>query len=521
MFSNISHTRLLLGSLFLVAALIACGGGGGSSTLTPLTYTGNTSPAVITLENATQLVANVLYAGDSGSNLPTGVDARDTGTSPAAATPGLDYLDALIRSIKANAVYHAASRTDIAYRIDIDEPLFCESGSASMTGTLDENTGLGTLTLTYNDCTVEGFTFDGQASLTFLEFDFGYSLPVNSRIDITLLTVKGMGFSGSMSGQIGLQLEPQNNRDVTLLNYVAKDNLSGKMFRYENLVITTVYDNYFTPTTMSQSLTGEPGRTYDSTWGYVVIDTSVAMVYSSILKIYPDLDGVVTFTGASGASIRLTVLSEDSLLFELDLDDVAGYEQSRILSWNDLAIDANTDLSSIDESNVLRVPFVDQTLTGFTSDAYVGQTFSLPEAASLQQLTVYLTCTTGIDFHLLLVETGIDPVTGLHPTTVLYESATVSVPAAFASTPISIDLSATQINPNQTYALILDGYVAYTGISRDCQAAVNWPNPYPLGSYIHSGTYPAHTTTREENFDDFWYEDDQYDMSFILEYTTD
>ena len=85
---------------------------------------------------------------------------------------------------------------------------------------------------------------------------------------------------------------------------------------------------------------------------------------------------------------------------------------------------------------------------------------------------------------------------------------------------VSVNLAGTPVNAGQTYAWILDGYVAYSGISQYAAVAVDWPDPYKDGSYLSSGSFVNHTTTREENFADFWYEDLQYDMSFLLEYQT-
>jgi hypothetical protein len=225
------------------------------------------------------------------------------------------------------------------------------------------------------------------------------------------------------------------------------------------------------------------------------------------------------FTGAAGSSIRVTVLSGEQLQFELDVDGQPGYEESRILSWDDLAINADIDLSGIEQVQVLRVPLGDGTLSGLDSNSYIGQTFKMKQAVTAEKLTVYIAnATTGIDFQMLLVE--VDTTSGVpRPTNVLFESDRISVASTYGTIPVTVNLGSLNLNAGQTYAWLLDGYVYGSADTlQSANIAVGWPDPYTDGLLISSGSFVLHTTTRAENFADFWYPNEQYDMSFILEY---
>jgi len=496
-----------------------CFGGGGSDTPATLTYSGNTDSAVITLQNATTLVANVLYGGESGTNIPVAVSVSENSVRSAGVLTQVETFQAIAKIIEDKIGSNDVSLARILTGIDIDEPLECESGTGFLSGELDDVTATGTLIFTYDNCLVEGTTYNGTGSFIVDYFDFGYLLPTDVRVVFSLMTVSSAEFSGSISGTIRLQTMIEMNAETITLNYVAKDNLTGKMYKYDNFDVATVYDNFYTPTSKTQGYIGTPARVYDSTYGYVDVKTLTSLAFSSVSLTYPDLDGVMVFTGAAGSSIRVTVLSGEQLQLELDIDGLPGYEESRILFWNDLAVNADTDLTGIEQVQVLRVPLSGSTLSGLDSNSYIGQTFKMQQAVSAEKLTVYIAnATTGIDLQLLLVE--VDTTSGTpRPTNVLFESEKISVASTYGTVPVTVDFKSISLNAEQTYAWLLDGYVYGSADTlQSANIAVGWPDPYADGSIIFSGSFVSHTTTREENFADFWYESSQSDMSFILEY---
>jgi hypothetical protein len=120
------------------------------------------------------------------------------------------------------------------------------------------------------------------------------------------------------------------------------------MYKFEDFMMTSVFDDIYFPTTMSTTFTGSPARVYDSIHGYVDVDTTIPFVHSSMALDYPDSDGVMLFYGAGSSSIKLTVLSASHIMIELDLDGVPGYEVLNYLLWEELAADASTDLTDAD-----------------------------------------------------------------------------------------------------------------------------------------------------------------------------
>ena len=500
-------------TLVVSISLIRCGGGGGGDAPADLTYSGNTSIAVITLKNAVTLVANVLYAGESSANFPVSVSVSEEASRSAGILVQSEIIGVLSEIIRESVYGEDAADPRPAIGIEIAQPLTCDSGSGYLSGTLSDTDATGTLTFTFSNCVIGEITFDGTGSYIVDYFDFSYLLPTDVRIEFKLMSMSGAGFNGSASGTIRYQALINESKDIFTLNYVARDNLTGKMYKYEGLAVTTAYDNYFSPSTKGVTYTGSPARAYDSVHGYVDISTPAPLKFSSAALSYPDIDGVMIFNGAAGSSIRVTVLSAENLQLELDLDGISGYEESRILYWDELAVNVETDLTDMDSLHVLRVPVTGGSLTGLRSNGYFGQTFKLYEDATAERLTVYFRSGV-INFRVLLVEVMTEP--EFHPTNVLFESGTISV--AQLDTPVTVDFGGVSLNAGQTYAWILDGYVEYDGTDQSSMIYVVdylGDYSYPDG-FIFSSTFTA--GTREEHFADFWYTDERYDMSFILEY---
>jgi hypothetical protein len=255
--------------------------------------------------------------------------------------------------------------------------------------------------------------------------------------------------------------------------------------------------------------TGPPARAYDSVHGYVDINTTTPLKYSSVALIHPDMDGVVILTGAAGSSIRVTVLSMDNLQLELDIDGIAGYEESRVISWKDLVLNVETDLTSADAIHVLRIPITGDSLSGVGEGSYFGQTFKLYEDATAEKLTVFFAHGI-VDFRILLVEVVTNP--EFHPTTVLFESNAISVTEP--NTPVTVSFGGVSLNADQAYAWILDGYVENNGYSM-IYVDDYFEDMYPDG-FLFTGNFTS--GTREEHFESFWYPSTTYDMSLVFEY---
>ena len=142
--------------------LYGCSDGGGGS-VASLDYSGNTSSAVITLENAPTLVGNVLYSGDSTTSIPTAIITTDQSIRSGGAEVQSGILKYISQNIRENIFKTNAPITGIAAGVELNEPLMCDSGSGNLTGILNDATFTGTLTFTYADCVLDGATYNGTS----------------------------------------------------------------------------------------------------------------------------------------------------------------------------------------------------------------------------------------------------------------------------------------------------------------------------------------------------------------------
>jgi uncharacterized repeat protein (TIGR01451 family) len=346
-------TKLFLTSLTLLVLSACGGGGGGSSAPTSLVYSGNTNAAVITLENAATLVGNALYGGEAGMNIPVAVTLTEQTTiRSAGAVVQSEILRNISKNIRDGIFKNSSSLQDLVVGVDLNEPLECDSGSGNISGTLNDSTFTGTLTVTYINCRLDGTTYNGTGTLRIDAFDLNYIEISDATMAFTLLTISSSEFTGSMSGTIRIQSMIVSNTEKMTLNYVSKDSLTGKMYKFENMVITIVYDQFFTPTSMTETITGNPGRAYDSVHGFVDVNTIVPLVYSSVLLANPDSEGVVIFTGAADTSIRVTVLSGQHIKLEINIDGIPDYEVLRYLLWEELNVNAKTNIRDTDSDGM-------------------------------------------------------------------------------------------------------------------------------------------------------------------------
>ena len=338
---------LTLIAVFGILSTLGTGGGGDGGGGQPLTYSGNTNPAAITLINAPTLVANVLYGGISSSNIPTATTVSSSNSRLAGAIVVADDLLSLFHYSMNNIVGYTTTDYNLPNAaIPIDETYYCESGYYTLKGTIDEYSLSGTADFNYVNCLIEGVTYNGSGTITINYID-PYTLYLDATMSFTLMTLSSAEFNGSISGTMGLVSSVTGNAetDTMTMNYVAKDNITGKMYKYENLILISIVDDiYLFNSSGSVSI---DDHAYDSVHGYVVVDTTTALLYSDINLIYPDNGGVILFAG-DNTSMRLTVLSGRHVRLELDLDGAFGYEVIRYLLWDELAVNANTDLTDTD-----------------------------------------------------------------------------------------------------------------------------------------------------------------------------
>ena len=339
--------------VFGILSTLGTGGGGGGDGggVQPLTYSGNTNPAAITLVNAPILVGNVLYGGISSTNIPipTGASSSASEVQPGSVAAVPNHLLAILHYSLDKLIGTSDNGYGLpaAITVPVDDQISCESGYYTIKGTIytdDYVTFTGSLSFNYVNCVNEGVTYNGSG--TFLINILSPS-QLDATMSFALMTISSVEFNGSISGNMQLQASIIGNTetDRMTMNYVAKDNNSSKMYKFENFILTAIIDDIYNLNS-SGSITIDD-HSYDSVYGYVIVDTPSPLLYSDVNLPYSDNGGVMLFTG-DNSSMRLTVMSGRHVRLELDLDGNVGYEAVRYLLWDELAVNTNTDLTDTD-----------------------------------------------------------------------------------------------------------------------------------------------------------------------------
>ena len=344
---------LFIYSIFTVLLNVTgCSSGGGDGTpatqpviTQPLTYSGNSDPAVITLANTPTLVVNVLYGGSTASGIPTGVSTSVDQAQPGNVAVIAESLSSLFHYSMDNYFGNAISGYNVPLAFTINETVYCDSGYFTLNGTLDDYTGTGTIAVSYVNCVLDGITYNGDGSMYVNYIDY-YSF--NATMDFPLLTMSSPDFSGSMSGSMTIDDSIYGNQfiETMTMNFVAKDDGSNKMYKFENYVMAlTINDIYAYDSSASIRYSG---TVYDSIHGSVTVDTIFPLSFSSYMNTDPDSGGPLIFTG-NNSSIQLTVESGRHVLMELDRDGDLIYEIERYVLWKEIDDHTKLDLADSDD----------------------------------------------------------------------------------------------------------------------------------------------------------------------------
>jgi hypothetical protein len=160
------------------------------------------------------------------------------------------------------------------------------------------------------------------------------------------LTITGAEVDISMSFDVRLQVVIGDNLERLTMNLVTRDNGTGEMLKYENLVEENVYaPSVLSPSSYTQIVRG---RMYDSTDGYVdVITPEVSpFSFSSLEQIYPDT-GVLVLTGAV-SNLRLATESNARVVVDLDSDGDGVHETGVTLLWDEFGEPIAADIGDND-----------------------------------------------------------------------------------------------------------------------------------------------------------------------------
>jgi hypothetical protein len=291
--------------------LAACGGngGGGSS----IVYSGVTTPAAVTSDNALALASAAYDGGNSGGSLAfVGVAAGRTG-SDIGTVQAVNVSHVLIDAVR-SAQLRPSSETAVAAGATTSGSLpegTC-GGSATYSGTANQSTGEFHATFRFNAWCNDGVTVAGTLTanghvdvntqdLASLEFSFSV-LTVSDGTD----TFRGRG---TISATFGTS-------DVLTIDmdFAAGD---GTIYRASNLTVEA------TPAASGENVT-ITGRVFHPLHGYVDVTTPQPLVVVTG-EDHPS-SGEFVVTGANNSSARLTALSATTFQIDVDADGDGTYE---------------------------------------------------------------------------------------------------------------------------------------------------------------------------------------------------
>jgi hypothetical protein len=311
------------------------GGGGGYASL----YTGITSQAVLTENNAETITLEAYQAGDISTSTVDLMALSESGETPAVAPTPLAIVRLLgkavdtillqpVPSARASSAQAAKPMADVTVSDTIYDGM---GGSMSYTLSVDDQTGKFSGTFNFNSWHGDGGeTISGETAVSG-DIDLGTGEFTQVTFSFNPVTF-GDGYgSFSIYGDVSLTVGASSG--TALLDLVLRDEFSGETVRIDDYTVM-VTDG------PDDDLDGEPdyedadlsGRIYLSNHGYVDVATTTRF------RSYAGYDipsrGQMVVRGADGNSARLTVIEgipvSSGYYVEADLDGLPGYEWSSI-----------------------------------------------------------------------------------------------------------------------------------------------------------------------------------------------
>ena len=312
--------------------LFACGGGGGGGggSSSGISYSGTTTPVLLSQDNAAQIMEEAVLGVISGSGLLSPLSAVGASRFSGCKNPFLRNFIEVVHEIPAMAAGGRGVAFDPSASAVVTETIN-EPGSCggTVTGSLriDDNTGAATGSITFRDYCEMGLVMNGTITIE------GTVGPYSEEFDLTMTfsslteVSEDMGLDVFLSGGIHM-ISSEYSDDVTMNMYL-RDNSSGDTHWLNNYQIYSSYSYDYEEEEMDIS-----GRFYSSDYGYVTLSTEEPLTF------YHDDDfpshGILLATGAAGTSARLIALSSSTYMVEVDEDGDGEYEyDSSIRYWEE------------------------------------------------------------------------------------------------------------------------------------------------------------------------------------------
>lgn len=294
----------------LIGMLAACSGGGGDGGGSGITYTGVTTPAVVTTSNADPIATTAYQAGDMGATFNVlGIVSESGGERPS----HFRWL-LLARSLEATARHLSLSGPPSRVAIGATESLTIDGGcggTISMTASVNDQTGAFTAQMVLSNYCEDGVVMSGRTSMTG-QFDLDAGTFLDLSMTLTTLTVQAGSDTFSASGTMTMAF---GSSDDIQLDLVLRD-ASGEVYWARDYVIGVTPGAGYDDITMT-------GTFYHPAYGSVAVATQTSLRINSTDD-WPS-SGVLVMTGNS-SGVKLTMLSATSFQLEVDVDGDFTYE---------------------------------------------------------------------------------------------------------------------------------------------------------------------------------------------------
>ena len=309
--------------LSLVSLFTACSGGGSSDSGTPvLTYSGRTSAAAISEDNAGTLAASALDAGSSNSAFSLNGFAALGGADPGADAAGRPLLFGIARTLEDAAGFvdlSGAPEPDVSAATQSESGSLQGScgGSASYSISVDRDTGTFSGNFTFSGYCADDLTVSGSASFSGV-VNTGTEQLESFTFSFSAITATSGSESVTMNGSIAISV----SASTVTMNMTIQDNTSGWMCKVVNYQMVVTDSGAYSEYSVS-------GRFFDQDYGYVDLETNQPfIVYSG--DEYPS-SGQLTLYGEIGSaggrtSAVLTAVDATRCRVEVDGDGDGTYE---------------------------------------------------------------------------------------------------------------------------------------------------------------------------------------------------
>jgi len=314
--------------LAIMVLLSSCGGGGSSASSASSPYTGLTSAAVITDDNADEIALAAFQGGDLGANAVVPfAPSRDIAVlqppaNPTAARPTTLILVQAVSKAAMIAVRPPAAAEGPSPRAPFTESGVIpggQGGEARYTISGDNVTGVFTGTFEFVN-----FRGDGGGIIVGNVSVSGTVTQDSIRILFNFQSVRIVDGAEDITAIGTVDLVSGTGGDAAILNIVFVDTLTRKGVWLSDY---TVAVTDLGGTTDVRTF----GRIYLHDYGYVDIWTEAPFLYPALAT--QPTSGVITLTGSSNCRGRLTVVDATTYTVGLDADGNGSYEWTVTHAW--------------------------------------------------------------------------------------------------------------------------------------------------------------------------------------------